>query len=468
MNIDSFPLSTALIRDTLATAMARGGDYADIYGEVATFNSLLMEEGILKTAVSDMEKGVGIRVVKGDRTGYAYSELFDRSNLLKAAKTAATIADDRGSYKSYDVTERRFANYYEVKDPSVDQDLAQKIQWITFAEQYARSLSDKISKVTVTLSDNYRQLLIANSDGDLAIDRQPMLRMAISVVCEHKGVRETAKCGDGGRLGFGFLTEARIKAWAQKAVDEALILLQARQAPAGMLPVILGAGDSGILLHEAIGHPLEADFNRKGTSAYSDRMNEMVADPQCTIVDDGTISHDRGSINMDDELVQSQRTVLIEGGRLVSYMHDRISAQHYGVEESGNGRRESYRYAPLPRMRSTYMLPGKYDPDEIIASTKRGIYCKTFDNGQVDISNGNFVFIPSEAYLIEDGRLSHPIKNFSLIGNGPEVLSNVSMVGDDFQMSHGIWTCGKGQNVPVGLGLPTIKIAEMTVGGQQG
>jgi TldD protein len=254
---------------------------------------------------------------------------------------------------------------------------------------------------------------------------------------------------------------------ARAAVQEALTLLEARSAPAGCLPVVLASGDSGILLHEAIGHPLEADFNRKGSSAYTGRMGEQVASPLCTIVDDGTVAHDRGSLNVDDELNPSQRTVLIEQGRLVSYMYDELSARFFKVPSSGNGRRESYCYQPLPRMRTTYMLPGEHEAEEIIASVSKGIFCRTFKGGQVDISNGNFIFVPSLAWLIEDGKLSYPVRNLSLIGNGPDILSRVSMVGNDFRLSAGIWTCGKGQEVPVGVGLPTVKIAEMTVGGQQ-
>ena len=275
---------------------------------------------------------------------------------------------------------------------------------------------------------------------------------------------QTAAAGD---AEVQAVTEEKVKKLAEGAASEAVLLLDARQAPAGMMPVILGPGDSGILLHEAIGHPLEADFNRKGSSAYSGRIGEVVASEQCTIIDDGTIEHERGAINIDDELNNTDRTVLIEQGRLKSYMYDEMSARYFDVDSTGNGRRESYRFQPLPRMRTTYMLNGKYNPEELIRSTEKGIYCLTFKGGQVDISNGNFIFMPSKAFLVEDGKVTAPIKNISLIGNGPDVLSKVSMVADDFRMSAGMWTCGKGQSVPVGVGLPTVKISEMTVGGRQ-
>jgi len=344
----------------------------------------------------------------------------------------------------------------------------EKVRLINLASRHAFARSEKVNKVTVSLTDTENLILMADSRGRLVTDTRPMLRMSVSVIAACGGDRQQGRSGEGGRYDFSFLSEERVRAIAEAAVAEAELLLTAAQAPAGMMPVILAPGDSGILLHEAIGHPLEADFNRKGSSAYTGRMGEMVADPQCTIIDDGTMPHERGSINVDDELNDSQRTVLIENGRLCNYMHDEISARHFEVDSTGNGRRESYKYQPLPRMRNTYMLPGALDPEEIIASTPKGIYCRTFRGGQVDISNGNFIFVPSEAWLIEDGALTRPIKNLSLIGNGPDVLSKVSMVGNDFKMSAGIWTCGKGQQVPVGVGLPTIKISEMTVGGKQG
>lgn len=466
MSLDLFNLTPGLVEKVLDKAMARGGDFADLFAEYTRDNSLVMEEGILKSANHCLSRGIGIRVVHGERTGYAYTEHLEPTQLYKIADTASAIADDKGHTGSVKVNPKTLSNFYKVTDPTSDVNLDEKISWIEKMDRYARAVSDHITKVNISFSDSQTTLVMADTRGRMVIDEQPMLQVSISVIAEKNGVREKGKAGGGGRIGFSFLTDDRVRSWAEKAAKEALVLLDAQQAPAGMLPVVLAAGDSGILLHEAIGHPLEADFNRRGTSAYTNRIGEMVADPQCTIIDDGTVPNDRGAINVDDELNDSQRTVLIEEGRLKSYMSDEISARYFDIESTGNGRRESYHYAPMPRMRTTYMLPGNYQAEELISSTAKGVFCKTFKNGQVDISNGNFIFVPSEAYLIEDGKLTHPIKNFSLIGNGPDVLSKVTMVADDFQFSEGIWTCGKGQSVPVGVGLPTVKISEMTVGGR--
>ncbi|MDJ0841175.1 MAG: metallopeptidase TldD-related protein [Acidobacteriota bacterium] len=468
MTMDQFRLTPARINRILAAAMSRSGDFADIFCEQSRFNSLAMEEGILKSAAMDIEQGIGVRVVKGEKTGYAYSEVFDEAALLEAARSAASIADGNARPGTVEVKPYKRPDYYPVSDPAAERSLDSKIQLINIADAHARKVSKKVTKVQVTMVDHQAVILMADTRGRLVTDTRPMLRFTVTVVAEENGERQQARSGDGGRVGISYLTRERLESFAENAVREAELLLSARQAPAGMLPVILGPGDSGILLHEAIGHPLEADFNRKGSSAYTGRMNEMVADPQCTIIDDGTVPNERGSINFDDELNDSLKTVLIEEGRLTSYMYDEISARYFERESSGNGRRESYKFQPLPRMRTTYMLPGKYSHDEIIASTQRGVFCKTFKGGQVDISSGNFIFVPSEAWLVENGKLTSPIKNFSLIGNGPDVLSKVTMVADDFRMSAGIWTCGKGQQVPVGVGLPTIKISEMTVGGQKG
>lgn len=466
MSLDLFCLDQGRIRRILQAAMSQGGDFAEIFAEYSRKNSLVMEENILKSASFTVEKGLGVRVVKGEKTGYAFTEIMDEKSFLKIARTAAAIAKDRGLEDAIEFRPQKIPNHYPVADPASNLELDRKIHWVTKANSYARDFSEKVTDVTISLVDKQRILVMADTRGRLLADEQPMLRLSVSVMAVLGKEKQQARTGGGGRYGFSFITEEKVKQWAEDAAREALVLLDARQAPAGVLPVILGPGDSGILLHEAIGHPLEADFNRRGTSAYAGRIGEMVAGSQCTIIDDGTVPHDRGSINVDDELNPSQKTVLIEQGRLRTYMCDEISARYFAQESTGNGRRESYRYQPIPRMRSTYMLPGAYDPEEVIRSTDRGIYCKTFSGGQVDISNGNFIFVPSEAYLVEDGKITAPIKNLSLIGNGPEVLSKVSMVGSDFRMSSGIWTCGKGQSVPVGVGLPTIKISEMTVGGQ--
>jgi len=464
MTLEKFNMTKGLMDQILATAMSRGGDFADVFCEYGPFSSLVMEESILKTAGYSIGGGVGIRVVKGEKTGYAYTEVFEKKHFLKAARAAATIAAGEGSKDSYPVSEIQKPSFYPFEETVTS--MEDKIEWLYLADRYARQLDPHVTKVIASFVESMRTILIADTRGRLGMDFQPMVRLNVSVIVEKDGEIEDAQAGDGGRYSADFFNKDKIKLLATQAVNEGLSLLSAKQSPAGMLPVILAPGDSGILLHEAIGHPLEADFNRRKTSAYSGRMGEMVASEQCTIIDDGTVPHDRGSINFDDELNPSQRTTLIENGKLVSYMYDEISARYFNQESTGNGRRESYQYQPLPRMRSTYMLAGAYGHDEIIASTEKGIYCRTFKGGQVDISNGNFVFVPSDAYLIEGGKIKYPIKNLTLIGNGPDVLNKVSMVGNDFKMSPGIWTCGKGQTVPVGVGLPTIKISEMTVGGQ--
>lgn len=466
MTMDLFHLSKERIAKILAAAMSRGGDFADIFAEQARSTNLVQEEGILKTASHSVRRGMGIRVVKGQRTGYAYTEIFSEQSMLETARIAAGIAEGQGSDTAYQVASKQSPSYYEVSDPSSDAPLDDKIKLIQLGSAHAHAQSEDVKKATVSLTDNVIEVLMADTHGRLVLDQRPMLRFSVSVISERDGERQQGRSGDGGRYGFSFLTEEKVKDYAEAAVREADLLLRAEPAPKGMFPVILGPGDSGILLHEAVGHPLEADFNRKGTSAYSGRIGEMVADSQCTIIDDGTVANERGSINFDDELNDSEKTVLIEEGRLASYMYDEISARYFEHKPTGNGRRESYKFQPLPRMRTTYMLPGKYTHEEIIASTKKGIFCQTFKGGQVDISNGNFIFVPSEAWLVEDGELKHPVKNLSLIGNGPEAMTHVSMVADNFAMSAGIWTCGKGQQVPVGVGLPTVKISKMTVGGK--
>ena len=466
MSMETFQLTPAMVNKMLNAAMSRGGDFAEIFCEYSRLNTLVMEEGILKNALTSIDKGVGIRVVKGERSGYAYTERFDEQAFLNIASTASAIADGQGEAISAAFEETKFGNYYDVADPSSDIELPHKIAWIEQANKHVLAYDPAIKKANISYVDTLKKLFMADTRGRMISDTQPMFRFTISAIAEKNGERQQGRGGDGGRLGFSFITAEKVKQWSAKAAREALLLLDAQQAPAGMMPVVLAAGDSGILLHEAIGHPLEADFNRRGSSAYANRIGDVVADAQCTIIDDGTVPGDRGSINQDDELNESQKTVLIEEGRLRSYMYDEMSARYFDVPSTGNGRRESYKFTPMPRMRTTYMLPGELDPQEIVKSTKKGIFCQTFKGGQVDISNGNFIFVPNEAYLIEDGKIGPAVKNFSLIGNGPDVLSKVTMVGNDFKISPGIWTCGKGQSVPVGVGLPTVKISEMTVGGQ--
>lgn len=462
-------IDDTLMRTVLKEALSQGGDFAELYFEYSFRNSVIMEESIIKTSSKAVIAGVGIRVLKGDQTGYAYSEDLNLKPMLHAARTAASIAAG-SSVKIEDAI--RFneivpPNYYQVINTITDMELSHKIKLIKRAEEIAHGVDERIIKVTVSISDSQRYIQIANSEGIVLRDSLPMFRMNVNCIAQEGKNIQSSSAGVGGRVGIEFIDrDDHPKHLAEQAASEALLLLTAKQAPSGPMPVILGPAQSGILLHEAVGHPLEADFNRKGTSAYSGRVGQKVASELCTIYDTGTINYDRGAINFDDEGSISQKSILIEKGILRGYMHDRISARHYQTDNSGNGRRESYAHYPMPRMTTTYLDNGDSTPEEIIRSVKKGVYCRSFSGGQVDISNGDFVFVPTIAYMVEDGKLTFPVKNFTLIGNGPDAMSKVTMVGNDFALSEGIWTCGKdGQGVPVGVGLPTVLISELTVGG---
>ncbi|MGK5094092.1 metallopeptidase TldD-related protein [Deltaproteobacteria bacterium TL4] len=462
-------IDEALMKKVLSEGLSRGGDYADLYFEYTFHNSVVMEERIIKSSSIAVITGVGIRVIKGDQTGYAYSEDLDLAPMLHAARSAAAIAA-HGSValtEGFRFNEKIPANYYNVVHTITDMELPPKIAIIQQAEKIAYEQDDRIVKVTVSMVDTFRYLQIATSEGHLLRDARPMFRMNIFCVAQEDSNLQTGSAGAGGRVGAEFLSQRdHATELANKAASQALLMLSAKQAPSGMMPVILGPAQSGILLHEAVGHPLEADFNRKGTSAYSGRLGEKVASDLCSIYDTGTIEYDRGSLNFDDEGNFPQTNLLIEKGILRGYMNDRISAHYYNTPYTGNGRRESYAHYPMPRMTTTYLANGESSPEDIIKSVKKGIYCESFNGGQVDISNGDFVFVPTIAYRVEEGKLTYPIKNFTLIGNGPDAMSKVTMVGNDFAFSEGIWTCGKdGQSVPVGVGLPTVLVSELTVGG---
>ena len=453
----------------LNAALHRGGDFADIHLEYSTRNSVVMEDGIIKNSAVAVVSGVGIRVVQDDQTGYAYSEDFALKPMLHAARTAAAIASggEVSLDESFRFNELVPRDYYPVLETVTDLELVQKIEMVKRTESVSRAYDERISRVTVAMMDALNLTQVVTSEGSILRDTRPMFRMNVHCVSQEGDNIQNGSSGIGGRVGLDFLKQADHAAiLGEQAASEAILLLGAKQAPSGLMPVILGPAQSGILLHEAVGHPLEADFNRKGTSAYSERIGEKVASDLCTIYDSGTIPNERGAINFDDEGVPSAENLLIENGILRNYMHDRISARHFRTNPTGNGRRESYAHYPLPRMTSTYLAKGESDPEEIVGSIKKGVYCQEFSGGQVDISNGDFVFVPTVAWLVEDGKKTVPIKNFTLIGNGPDAMSKVSMVGSDFAMSEGIWTCGKeGQNIPVGVGLPTVLISEMTVGG---
>ena len=465
----AFGVDESLFRAAFGAALARGGDWADLYFEHGISQSISLKDHRVDSAYSSIGLGVGIRVVSGDQQGYAYTEDLSREAVIRAASSAALIAENESAairYESQGFEVKTRPNRYPISQEWMEVKVASKVPLLTRLDEEVMASDSRISKVNIGLGHSTKAVLIVESTGAVHFDRLPMTRMNLSCTAEDGEQRESNGYNLAGREGFEFIDERRLEKLRVEAVRRTLFLLDAEQAPAGSMPVVLGAGSSGILLHEAIGHGMEADFNRKGISIYADRLNTRIAPEGVTIVDDGTRDHDRGAINLDDEGVEGQRTVLVEDGILRSYMHDRISAAHYGVKPTGNGRRESFKHTPVPRMRSTYMCAGKYDPQEIIKSVKRGIYAETFTNGQVMIGAGDFTFYIKTGYMIEDGKLTRPIKDTNIIGNGPEVLECTDMVGTDFEYDEGGWVCGKdGQSVPVSLGMPTVRVSEMTVGG---
>jgi TldD protein len=460
----------------LDLALAAGGDYADLYFEFRVSADYALEEEQIRTLGRGITLGLGVRVTAGHATGYAYCEDLAWDRMAHAARTAGQIAS-RGGHPPVAVrplTAVALPSVYAVAVPSLLVPAAEKLELLRECDRAARAFDRRIVKVEASFAESIKEVLLFTSDGRVATDVQPLVRIGVRAVAEEGGKRQAGSGGGGGRWGLDYFasgTPAGSRAAAahgREAARVAIAMLDARDAPAGELPVVLGPGDSGILLHEAVGHGLEADFNRKQTSNYTGQLGKPVASPLCTVVDDGTVSSSRGAINVDDEGYAGQRNALIERGVLVGYMHDRLSAAHFGIAPTGNGRRESFRSMPLPRMTNTSLLPGQDDPSDIIKSVQRGIYAKRFSGGQVNISNGDFVFSLAESYLIEDGALTAPLKGVNLIGNGPDVLRRVDRVGADYELSDGIWTCGKdGQSVPVNVGTPTVRIASITVGGTQ-
>ena len=442
-------------------------DQADIYFQSSKSESWLLEDGIVKDGNFNIEQGVGLRAVSGEKTGFAYSEELALPNLLDAAKNVSAIASKGQSGIIKGWSKNSLPSLYQPLDPLSTLSREDKVTLLKNIDQQVRQLDPRVEQVTVSLVGVYEVILVATEDGRLSSDIRPLVRMNVSVIVEENGRREQGSSGGGGRHGYEFfIEEERGMNYAREAVRLALVNLEAVEAPAGNMTVVLGPGWPGILLHEAIGHGLEGDFNRKGSSAFSDMLGEKVASSLCTVVDDGTLEHRRGSLSVDDEGIAGQYTTLIENGVLKGYMQDKMNARLMGTQSTGNGRRESYAHLPLPRMTNTYMLPGKSNPQEILASVEKGIYAVNFAGGQVDITSGKFVFSASEAYLIENGKIGKPVKGATLIGNGPDVLTKVSMVGDDLELDSGVGTCGKdGQSVPVGVGQPTLKIDSLTVGG---
>ena len=466
--LDPAGLADSDLEKVLARLAGPSINAADLYVQCTRSESWMLEDGIVKEGSHNIEQGAGVRAVSGEKTGFAYSDDMTLPALLEAARNARAIARG-GEGRIALASGGRTAALYPALDPLTTLDEAAKIDLLRRVDAEARRSDPRVEQVIVSLAGVHEVVLVAGLDGALHGDVRPLVRLNVSVIVEKDGRRERASYGGGGRSGYEyFLKEDRALGYAREAVRQALVNLEAGAAPAGNLTVVLGPGWPGVLLHEAIGHGLEGDFNRKGTSAFSGRVGEKVASPLCTVVDDGTLSGRRGSLNVDDEGHPTQRTVLIENGILKGYMQDRLNARLMGVAPTGNGRRESYAHLPMPRMTNTYMLAGAHDAEEIIASVPKGLYAKNFGGGQVDITSGKFVFSASEAYLIENGRITRPVKGATLIGNGPEVLTRVSMVGNDLQLDPGVGTCGKdGQSVPVGVGQPTLRIDGLTVGGTQ-
>ncbi len=462
-------LTLAVLDRALGAALTRQLDYADVYLQLTRYETWTVEDGIVKEGVYSVDQGVGVRAVTGERTGFAYSDQLDEDSLQDAVAAARGIARAQGSGRIKVARPVSYRPLYPGLDPLGSMSDGDKVQLLADIDRRTRAMDSRVIQVMASLAGVYEIVLVQATDGTLAGDVRPLVRLNVSVIMEKDGRREQGYAGGGGRSDFALLTAGdRPMQIAAEAVRTAGVNMAAVPSPAGNMPVVLGAGWPGILLHEAIGHGLEGDFNRKGTSAFTDRIGQRVATEQCTVVDDGTLAGRRGSLNVDDEGTPTQCNTLIENGVLKGYMLDKLNARLMNTRSTGNGRRESFAHTPMPRMTNTYMLPGKYDPEEIIASVDRGLYAPNFGGGQVDITSGKFVFSASEAYLIENGKKTVPVKGAMLIGNGPEVLTRVSMVGRDLALDAGVGTCGKdGQSVPVGVGQPTIRIDSLTVGGTQ-
>jgi TldD protein len=465
---DYFGMTASDLQQILSATLDKGADFADIFLEYRVTSDLSFEEDKVRSARRGVVRGVGIRAVIGDQIGFAFSEDLRMEKMLEAAAAAAAIAaDNTAKIRIQPISPIRPTNLYPIEQLATSAELGQKLEFIRAANQAAQSHDPRIVRVSVGLNDEVKHVAYANSDGVQWEDSQPMFVFRTSCIAEEGSRRETGRASGGGRIGLEYFDRQRSPdEIAVEAARLAILNLSAIEVEAGLQPVVLGNSDSAVLLHEAVGHGLEADFNYKKLSNFSDRIGQKVASEQCTVVDEGLFENMRGTINIDDEGNPPQSTVLIENGILRGYMSDRISAKQLGVAPSGNGRRQAYNHPPIPRMTNTYLKNGQYDPDEIMASVKRGIFAKSFTGGNVDITKGDFTFSCSEAYLIEDGKLTSPIKGATLVGNGPEVMTRVAMVGNDLKFTDGGWTCGKGgQMVPVGMGTPTVKVSEITVGG---
>ena len=466
--LDHFGLTQPVLEQTVGSAIARHADYADLYFEFRTVQSLSLEESLVKNASHHISQGVGVRVVAGEKTGYAHSDDVTVESLQLATRTARAIAQESGETRAVAVQRRAPGHdLYTLPHAPIEAPLADKVALLNQIDIAARRHDPRIKNVMASLAIEHKLVLIVTSAGLVVGDVQPLVRLSVACIAEEDGNRQQGSYGGGGRVEYRYLLEGdRHLHFARLAADQALRNLHAVDAPAGAMTVVLGPGWPGILLHEAIGHGLEGDFNRKQVSAFSGLVGTQVASPLCTVIDDGTLPNRRGSLNVDDEGTPTGRTVLIEKGILRGYLQDRLNGRLMGMPLTGNGRRQSFAHIPMPRMTNTFMLAGESTPEEIIRSVDRGLYAAYFSGGQVDITNGKFVFSASEAYLIENGQITRPVKGATLIGNGPDVLKRISMVGNDLQLDEGIGTCGKdGQSVPVGNGIPTIRVDGLTVGG---
>ncbi|MDR2118297.1 MAG: TldD/PmbA family protein [Tannerellaceae bacterium] len=466
--MNHFRISDGDLKKVLAAALEKGGDYADLFFEHSYQNSVALQDGAVNRASSSIDFGMGVRVLSGDRTGYAYVENITLNEMLNAARTAARIANTNAGKTPVNLTEKAVANnYYTVQIPWDSISIQEKTPYLQVINDRIFELDNRVMKVNASLGDSTSHIFFCNSEGVTYYDYRPMVTLGATCIMQENGKIENSYAARAYRMGAEFLNDGIIEIIAKEAVEKTAILFRAIKPKGGEMPVVMGAGGSGILLHEAIGHAFEADFNRKNISIFSDLLNKKVCNEHINVIDDGTIPFNRGSVNIDDEGVEGQKTYIVRNGILTSYLHDRISAKHYGIVSTGNGRRESFRKMPIPRMRATYMEAGNVTEEEIISHVKNGIYAANFTNGQVQIGAGDFTFFVKNGYLIENGKLTQPVKDINIIGNGPKALADITMVGNNYEMDNGTWTCGKdGQSCPVTCGMPSALVSKLTVGGE--